>query len=71
MSAKKKVRDMSPEQREAHRAFWLAWVTRAQTEIAALLAETINETPATSDTVYECVNQLIDVEQQLAAVLGR
>lgn len=63
------VRDMTPEQRTAHREFWLAWVERAQRALGALLAETIDETPATSDTVFECVNQLIDVEQQLSAVL--
>ncbi len=64
-----KFSDMTPDQRKTHREFWLAWVERAQQELGALLAETIDETPAVSDTVYGCVNQLIDVEQQLSAVL--
>lgn len=65
-----KIRDMTPEQQAANRVFWLAWVKRAHSTIAALLADTIDETEATSDTVFECVNKLIDVEQQLAGVLG-
>ena len=39
--------------------------------MGALLAETIDERPVASDAVYEAVNKLIDVEQTLAAVLGR
>jgi hypothetical protein len=73
MSAKQtppiSVRDMTPAERQTHREFWLAWVERAQVALGALLAETVDETPALSDTVYDCVNQLIDVEQQLSAVL--
>lgn len=65
-----KFSDMTPAQRKAHHEFWLAWVERAQQELGALLAEMIDETPAVSDTVYECVNMLIDVEQQLSAVLA-
>lgn len=61
--------DMTPAQRKAHHEFWLAWVERAQSVLGALLAETIDETPSTSDTVFECVNQLIDVEQQLTGCL--
>jgi hypothetical protein len=63
------VRDMTEIQRKAHREFWIAWVEHAQQQLGALLAETIDETPSTSDTVYECVNMLIDVEQQLSACL--
>ncbi len=63
------VREMTAAQRKAHAEFWLAWVERAQQALGALLAETIDETPSTSDTVYECVNMLIDVEQQLSACL--
>lgn len=61
---------MTSAQQQTHHEFWLAWVERAQAELGALLAETIDVTPAVSDTVYECVNQLIDVEQQLSAVLS-
>ena len=64
-----KFHEMTEAQRKAHHEFWLAWVERAQQTLGALLAETIDETPSTSDTVYECVNALIDVEQQLSACL--
>jgi len=64
-----KFSTMPSARRQAHHEFWLAWVERAQTELGALLAETIDVTPAVSDTVWQCVNQLIDVEQQLSAVL--
>ncbi len=67
----KNVRDMTIEQRKAHREFWLAWVARAQQTLGSLLAETIDERPAASDAVHEAVNQLIAVEQTLAGVLGR
>lgn len=63
-------RDMTPEQRKAHREFWLAWCARAQQALGTLLAETSDVTPAVSEAVYECVNQLIAVEQALTDVLG-
>lgn len=28
-----KIRDMTPEQRKAHREFWLAWVEDALSEV--------------------------------------
>lgn len=65
-----KVSNMTAAQRVEHRKFWLAWAERTRQTLGALLAETIGETPATSDTVFECVNKLIDVEQTLAGLLG-
>lgn len=59
----------SAAERMARRKFWLAWAERAQRELASLLADTVDEEPADSDAVFECVNQLIDVEQQLAALI--
>jgi hypothetical protein len=64
-------KDMTALQRMEHRKFWLEWADRAQTTLGALLAETIDVAPAASDSVYEAVNKLIDVEQTLAGVLGR
>lgn len=60
----------TPAQRAAQRAFWLAWAKRTQLEISVLLAETIDVTPPTNDVIHMCVTGLIDIEQQLAAVLG-
>ena len=51
--------------------FWLEWCDRMQSTLGALLAATIDETPSTDDDIYGCVNQLIDVEQQLAGILRR
>ncbi len=62
-------KDMTAVQRMERRRFWLAWSERAQQALGALLAETIGEEPAVNETVYGCVNQLIDVEQQLSAVV--
>jgi hypothetical protein len=51
------------------RGFWIIWIERAQREIGALLADTIGVTPSKSDVVFECVNKLIDVEQQLSSAI--
>lgn len=64
------VKNMTAAQRMEHRRFWLEWCARVQQQLGALLAEMSDVTPAASDTVFGCVNQLIDVEQQLSAVLG-
>jgi hypothetical protein len=64
------VRDQSIAERERRRTFWLDWVERSHAAIKNMIAETAHEPPAVSDAVYECVYKLINIQEQLADILG-
>jgi|HubBroStandDraft_5_1064220.scaffolds.fasta_scaffold234987_1 hypothetical protein len=59
---------LTPAERDAPRQFWIDWAKRTAQTLGALLADTIDRAPSQDDTVFGCVNQLIDVEQQLSAL---
>jgi hypothetical protein len=59
------------EPARAVREFWAEWARETAQRLGALLAGTIGQPPSKDDTIFGCVNQLIDVEQQLSAIAGK
>lgn len=60
---------LTPAER-ADTGFWIDWARDASITLGALLADTIGRPPSTNDTIHSCTNQLIDVEQQLSALMS-